>query len=94
MRAIYFPEKISIDESLTIYGEKAHHFFNVLRIKTGEKILILSGTGCKSVVEIQSITKKEMQILCLEQTNEDFPKLKIDLVISKLKKEAMDAVLK
>lgn len=94
MRAIYLPENLSVGEKLLIHGEKAHHFFNVLRIKTGEKVLILSGDGCKSIVEIKNITKKEMEILCLEQSYVELPELKIDLAISKLKKEAMDAVIK
>jgi 16S rRNA (uracil1498-N3)-methyltransferase len=94
VRAIFHPEKLEIGETSNIEGDKAHHFCNVLRIKAGEQILALSGAGTSSIIEVQNISKRLVQIKCLEQKSETRPRLKVDLAISKLKKDAMDSVLK
>ena len=94
MRAIYLSENLIVGEAINIDGDKAHHFYNVLRLRVGDKILVLSGAGVSSIAEIEAISKRFVSIKCLEQETHETPKLQIDLGISKLKKDAMDSVLK
>lgn len=93
MRAIFHPfESINENEILIISGDAAHHL-NVVRVKTGESILILNGQGVKLSAEVKVITKTQVEIFIvskevLKRSHE------LSLAIANPKKDAFEDILK
>jgi 16S rRNA (uracil1498-N3)-methyltransferase len=92
MRAIYLDSDFN-QSSTTIEGVQAHHLINVLRIKLGSELLGLDGAGTVYNLKIQEILKKKL-VVSIINSKETVPKLNVDFMIGKVKKEAMDLALK
>ena len=93
MRAIFHSfDSIEASEVLIISGDAAHHL-NVVRVKAGEKIIILNGKGIKLGGEVKVITKNLVEIFVsskevLERGHE------LSLAIANPKKDAFEDILK
>lgn len=51
-------------------GDSFHHLVKVARIKNGESVCVLNGKGKKYFGEILSVTKKNLEIIIKEITND------------------------
>jgi 16S rRNA (uracil1498-N3)-methyltransferase len=92
MRAVYLNSIIG-EGKTTLEGVQAHHLINVLRIKVGTELLGLDGVGTIYNLKIEEVLKKKI-ILSLIEKKKTPAKLDLDLMIGKVKKEAMDLSLK
>ena len=92
MRAVYFDSVIE-EGKTTLEGDQAHHLINVLRIKVGADIMGLDGKGTFYNLKVEEVQKKKI-ILSLIDKKKNTPKLDLDIMIGKVKKEAMDLSLK
>jgi 16S rRNA (uracil1498-N3)-methyltransferase len=92
MRAVYLNSIIG-EGKTTIEGVQAHHLINVLRIKVGTELLGLDGIGTIFNLKVEEVLKKKI-ILSLVEKKKNPPKLDLDLMVGKVKKEAMDLALK
>lgn len=63
MLPLFFVEDI---DTPTLIGENAHHVDRVLRMKTGEELLISDGAGKWGRCQITDISKKDIQLKILE----------------------------
>lgn len=93
MRAIFHSfDSIEASEVLIISGDAAHHL-NVVRVKVGEKIIILNGKGVKLHGEVKVITKNLVEVfISLKETLERSHQL--SLAIANPKKDAFEDILK
>ena len=92
MRAVYLNSIIG-EGKTTLEGVQAHHLINVLRIKVGTELLGLDGVGTIYNLKIEEVLKKKIIVSLIEKKK--IPaKLDLDLMIGKVKKEAMDLSLK
>lgn len=83
---------MEIGETISIEGETFHHL-SVVRIRPGERLLILNGNGIGFVGEVDLIAKKEMTVKLIEKkSKKEFPQ--VDLFICLPKKEAFEDILK
>lgn len=94
MRAIYSTEIYEADFSYPLSKEKSHHLINVLRVKAGDNILALNGKGLASELVVREVHKREVVIYCQNVRLLPHTKMHIDLLVCKVKKEAMDMVVK
>ena len=96
MRALYLKDlKSEIHKNIvTISGEKANHLRKVVRIKVGEKILLLNGNGFSAEGLIESYNKKEIQVKILELKHKETKGPFFDLAFCTPKKNACDEIFK
>lgn len=92
MRASWDPA-LSLNDQYVITGDRHHHLVHVIRIESGESLLLLNGKGLKVTARIDSISKKEIRLTHLN--HEQFlPSTQIDLALGVPKKEALELSLK
>lgn len=94
MRAVYLGQKFNPGELIELKDDKAHHLVNVLRIKIGEKVLLLDGRGAQLESEVVEVSKKSISIQTSDELISRDTLYSVDLAIGQLKKEAMDLVIK
>jgi len=88
------PEKWNLDQ-LALDEDETHHALDVLRLKTGERVVVFNGRGVEATAEISSIEKKSValrrlhhakspQLACEITLGQAIPKGKnMDLIVQK-----------
>ncbi|MBA4149758.1 MAG: 16S rRNA (uracil(1498)-N(3))-methyltransferase [Verrucomicrobia bacterium] len=66
MHRFYLPEAKS-ETSLTLTEREAHHAANVLRIRKGEIVTVLNGTGAEFLCEAQEVSKRNVTLAIREK---------------------------
>ena len=91
MRRFFWQDKAGIGETGTIAGTDARHIRTVLRMKPGDALVVLDGTGNDFEAEITSISPDEVRVSPVKriQHNTDSP-VKITLAQAMLKGKKMD----
>ncbi len=93
MRSVYLETKFELGGEYDLEGRAAHHLLNVVRVKQNETILGLNGEGVSAKLLIQDVNKKSISFKAIEVISHQ-RKMKFDLFIGKLKKDALDLSLK
>ncbi|MDR2899407.1 MAG: 16S rRNA (uracil(1498)-N(3))-methyltransferase [Clostridiales bacterium] len=89
----FFAESI-VDENITLSGEDINHIVNVLRLKTGERIIVSDGLGHDYVCEIAEIGKKSIGLKVIENfRNEAEPYVNITLFQGIPKLDKMELII-
>lgn len=91
MRAIFHPFE-EISGSILIHDEQAKHL-QVVRIKSGEEVLVLNGNGLKAFTKVGVITKNSVELL-VSKVEAENRKNSIHLAIAVPKKDAFEDILK
>lgn len=91
MRAIFHPFEDAIG-SVFATDEQAKHL-QVVRIKTGEPVLILNGRGMKAYATVGKITKNSVELV-INSVETEKPKHHIHLAVATPKKDAFEDILK
>ncbi|MBE7091042.1 MAG: 16S rRNA (uracil(1498)-N(3))-methyltransferase [Clostridiales bacterium] len=89
----FFVKELSVGE-LELIGEEFNHAANVLRLKTGERLLLCNNTGVEYPAEIVSVEKKKMRLMVgegLPCPNE--PKADITLCCGYLKGDKTELIV-
>ncbi len=92
MRAC-FQSTLSPMEQYVLRGEILHHLVHVVRLKVGENLLLLNGTGLEIITEVEAISKKEL-ILTHRQEKQHERSYCLDLALGMPKKESLELSLK
>jgi len=77
MLQLFFVEDI---QSPNLIGDNAHHAGRVLRMKSGEEILVSDGKGSWARCQITSISKKEIGLNITESGKESAPDAEISIL--------------
>ena len=77
MLQLFFVEDI---QSPNLIGDNAHHAGRVLRMKSGEEILVSDGKGSWARCQITSISKKEIGLNVTESGKESAPDAEISIL--------------
>ena len=62
MHRFYLPPEQCRDKTLTLTGREAHHALNVLRVRAGERVVVLDGAGRELMCEAQSPGAEELKL--------------------------------
>lgn len=92
MRASYIPH-LEIQESYLLKGDVCHHLVNVVRIESGEELLLLNGVGLKVKTQVTSVNKKEIHLKTISHERVQRTYV-LDLALGIPKKEAFELCLK
>jgi len=92
-RFLVNPTQIS-EKEVSILGSEAKHLSKVLRIKEGEKVLVLDGLGSSYLIQLEEVAEEGVRGRILEEISlASEPPLEVTLVQSILKGEKMDWVV-
>jgi 16S rRNA (uracil1498-N3)-methyltransferase len=76
-----------------ISGGGFHHLVHVTRLEEGEELLLLDGRGKRILTKVESISKRELKLLFLDEANGE-RRYEYDLALGIPKKEALELSLK
>lgn len=94
MHRFFVPPEWIEGDSLTISGKQAHQLRNVLRLKPGDRIVVLDGDGIEYEAGILDITLEQTRGKIMgRQTCKNEPKLEITLYQALLKGSKIEMVL-
>lgn len=65
MRRFFFDKSISAGESVALCGDEAKHIASVLRMESGDELILINGSGMEMTARIDSVSKGEV---CLTVT--------------------------
>lgn len=91
---IYTPQSLIANTTLPLDSEAAHHVARVLRMQSGDELILFNGEGGEYRATITSADKKSVQVQLREcEANERESSLAIHLGIAISKGERMDWVI-
>lgn len=93
MRAVYLKNLDISDNEIVLTDDKAFHLLKVVRVKVGEKLLVLNGLGIKAYSTIIACDKKSVTIVVNERQTECRRSF-IDLLLASPKKDACADIVK
>jgi 16S rRNA (uracil1498-N3)-methyltransferase len=62
MHRFYLPPEQCRDKTLTLTGREAHHALQVLRVRAGERVVVLDGAGRELMCDAQSPGAEELKL--------------------------------
>src|SRR5438105_4808854 len=67
MHRFYLPPAQCHDSVLTLSDTEAHHGLNVLRLRRGERAVVLDGAGHEFLCEAREVTRETIQLAVLQK---------------------------
>ncbi|HXC99921.1 MAG TPA: RsmE family RNA methyltransferase [Verrucomicrobiae bacterium] len=62
MHRFYLPPEQCRDKTLTLTGREAHHALTVLRVRAGERVVVLDGAGRELMCDAQAPGQEELKL--------------------------------
>jgi 16S rRNA (uracil1498-N3)-methyltransferase len=62
MHRFYLPSDQCLGQSITLSGEEAHHALHVLRLRQGDPVVVLDGTGGRLDCSVRGLTKHTVNL--------------------------------
>lgn len=89
---LYLDTGLSKGRSVSLSGQQAHYLANVLRARSGDKLLIFNGRDGEWQAEITHIKKREIELALLEQARPQptSDNVRIDYLFAPLKRDRLD----
>lgn len=92
MRA-HWVSDLAVQETYILKDESLHHLVNVIRIETGDELLLLNGKGLQILTVVQTIAKRELRLDFKGEVPSE-RKYTFDLALGMPKREALELCLK
>lgn len=91
---LYVEGDLAPRQSLSLSQAQSHYLANVMRRKAGDKLRIFNGRDGEYVAEIETVTKKSVMLVALEQIREqpEAPLISC-LLVAPIKKARMDFLI-
>ena len=68
MHRFYLPPEQSRGKTLVLTGEEAHHALNVLRVRAGERVVVLDGAGRELLCEAGTPERDQLPLTVAQET--------------------------
>lgn len=69
MHRFYLPPNQCKDKTLTLTGNEAHHALHVLRVRPGERLMVLDGAGQELLCEAQKPEGSQINLTVIQRNN-------------------------
>lgn len=92
MRAHWLKD-LAVQDSYVLKDDSLHHLVNVIRIETGEELLLLNGAGLEVQTIVDAISKRELRLKFVS-SSEKPRAFHFDLALAMPKREALELCLK
>ena len=67
MHRFYLPPSVCQNSSLTLSEREAHHALDVLRVRRGERVVVLDGAGHEFLCEVREIERRAATLAVLQK---------------------------
>ena len=90
----YVEEDLLAGQIYALGTDLTHYLRNVLRVKSGDKIMLFNGQGGEYLAQIEAVSKKEVSAIVIqfEPSNRE-SELHLCLGVSVVKRDAMDTII-
>jgi 16S rRNA (uracil1498-N3)-methyltransferase len=92
MRA-HYKKDLEISDEYELSGEVLHHLVNVIRIESGEDLLLLNGQGLVVQTKVQKVSKKVLRLIKVVHSYQE-RLYDFNLALGMPKRDALDLCLK
>lgn len=93
MRRFFLTNPLPVEGLLTITGPEVHHLKNVLRLKTGARVIFFDGQGCEYEAELAQLGSHEITARIISQHQEAAERCRVTLAQGLLTGQKMDLVV-
>ena len=78
---------------LTLAGREAHHALHVLRVRTGDQVVILDGAGRELLCRVENFDRDKLQLIVLETKSVPAPPCQITLLQAVPKGKIIESII-
>ena len=93
MHCFYVPSERGQNADLLLTGREAHHARHVLRVRRGERVVVLDGAGYELLCEVQESERDKTKLTVIEKRWHPAPASRITLLQAVPKGKAMEAII-
>ncbi len=93
MHRFYLPPDQCQGESLWLTGGEAHHARHVVRVRRGDRVVVLDGAGCELLCEVQESDRDRAGLAVIEKRYHAPPTGRITLLQAVPKGKLMEAIV-
>jgi 16S rRNA (uracil1498-N3)-methyltransferase len=93
MHRFYLPPTQSRDDTVFLTGGEAHHALHVLRLRQGERVMVLDGAGQELLCEAQKLEPKSVQLAVVQRNAIPPPPCQITLVQAVPKGKIIEGII-
>jgi 16S rRNA (uracil1498-N3)-methyltransferase len=93
MHRFYLPPDQCRDKTLTLTGREAHHALHVLRVRAGERVVVLDGAGHELLCEAQAPGTNEVKLTVAQDNSVPPLPYQITLLQAVPKGKVMDGIV-
>ncbi len=93
MHRFYLPPDQCRDKTLVLTGREAHHALHVLRVRTGERVVVLDGAGRELLCETQAPGSDELKLTVAQDNSVPPLPYQITLLQAVPKGKVMDGIV-
>lgn len=93
MHRFYLPPGQAQGPALTLSGSEAHHALHVLRVRAGERVVVLDGAGQELLCEVQQAGRDQVQLLVRQKHTAPPLPCRITLAQAVTKAKTMDLIV-
>ena len=93
MHRFYLPSAANHANGLRLEGREAHHALHVLRLKRGERITVLDGTGGEYHCLVEEAAKNHLQLAVMEKKTAPAPVCEITLLVAIPKGKIIEGII-
>src|SRR5689334_15712392 len=93
MHRFYLPPTECKSDQLILAGREAHHALHVLRLRRGDRVTILDGTGGTFLCSVENFDRDKVQLAVIEKTVAPAPPCQITLLQSLPKGKIIESII-
>ena len=93
IKRIYTQHSLNSDNHITLTSSQIHYLKNVLRIKINDYIRIFNGLDGEWLAKVQTIKKKEIDLILEKKIKDQNNSSRIDIFFSPIKKDRINILV-
>ena len=93
MHRFFLPPNLVVQPELTLDARESHHAVNVLRIREGERVVVLDGAGIECLCEVIAVDNKAVRLAVKEQNKHEPLPYKITLLQAMTRAKSMEFIV-
>lgn len=93
MHRFYLPPEHCQGDSLQLAGREAHHALHVLRLKRGDWVTVLDGSGNELICDVENVSKNFLTLGIKEKKSTSAPSCSITLLVAVPKGKIIESII-
>ena len=93
MHRFYLPPTESKAGPLMLAGREAHHALRVLRLRRGDRVIVLNGAGVEFICDVETFDRDKVQLAIVEQKTISPPPCQITLIQALPKAKIIESII-